>query len=95
MALNKIANYNIRFCDVIDPENMKIDLTQAEVKENNGKVIYVIRMNDDGFINFAFCVNVDTENSKITFMGPVVEGEGIGSIVLQAVSDTDFYHIVD
>ena len=91
MALNKIANYNIRFCDVIDPENMKIDLTPAEVKESNGKVIYVNRLNDGGFVTFAFCVNVDTENSKITFMGPGTEG--IELLVLQAVSDTDFYHI--
>lgn len=92
MALNKIANYNIRFCDVIDPENMKIDLTPADVKESNGKVIYVTRLIDGDFVTFAFCVYVDTENSKITFMGPVTEG--IGLIVLQAVSDTDFYHLV-
>lgn len=91
MALNKIANYNIRFCDVIDPENMKIDLTQAEVKESNGKVIYVIRQNDGGFVTFAFCVNVDTENSNITFIAPGTEG--IELLVLRAVSDTDFYHI--
>ena len=93
MALNKIANYNIRFCDLIDPENMKIDLTPAEVKDSNGKVIYVNRLNSDGHVTFAFCVHVDTENSKITFMGP--EHEGIELIVFQAVSDTDFYQLVD
>lgn len=91
MALNKIANYNIRFCDVIDPENMKIDLTPAEVKESNGKVIYVIRENDGGLITFAFCVHIDIGNSKITFMGPGTEG--VELLVLKAVSDTDFYHI--
>ena len=93
MALNKIANYNIRFCDVIDPENMKINLTPAEVKESNGKVIYVNRLNEGGLVTFAFCVNVDTENSKITFMGPGTER--IELLVFQAVSDTDFYHLAD
>lgn len=93
MALNKIANYNIRFCDVIDRENMKIDLTPAEVKESNGKVIYVNRLIDGDVVSFAFCVNVDKQNLKITFMSPVVDG--IGLLVFQAVSDTDFYHIVD
>lgn len=92
MALNKIANYNIRFCDVIDRENMKIDLTPAEVKESNGKVIYVNRLNEDGFFNFAFCVNVDPINSTITFMGH--DPEGIQLLVFKAVSDTDFYHMV-
>lgn len=93
MALNKIANYNIRFCDVIDHENMKINLTPAEVKESNGKVIYVLRLIGIDTWDFGYFNDYDVIDSSISFIYNTAEG--VKLLVLQAVSDTDFYHIVD
>lgn len=93
MEFKKIANYNIRFADTISMEPLTIDITPAEVKESNGKVVYILRTIGTNTCDFGLCLGYNTDDSTITFMAQ--SSGSVEILTFQAESDNDFYILGD